>query len=280
MLLRKRLFNAMVLTVMALLGLTSCHTPKDITYFQDITDGARNQVAPASELVVKPGDRLSIVVHSRDPQLASLFNLPISNARIGQTAPTVGGGTTTSMSSGSSETSCYTVDSYGDIEFPVLGTLHIGGMRRTEVSDYIKKELIQRNLVKDPTVIVEFLNRTVSVLGEVKRPGKIAIDRDRFTLLDAIAGAGDLDIQGKRTNVVVLRMEEGRQVAHTVDLTNAQATLSSPVFYLQQDDIVYVEPTNVRKRQTTANGNSLLTPSFWISIASFATSVLLLIKNW
>lgn len=277
MLLRKRLFNAMVLTVMALLGLTSCHTPKDITYFQDITDGARNQVAPASELVVKPGDRLSIVVHSRDPQLASLFNLPISSARIGQTATAVNGAVTTTNSG---ETSCYTVDTYGDIEFPVLGTLHIGGMRRTEVSDYIKKELIQRNLVKDPTVVVEFLNRTVSVLGEVKKPGKIAIDRDRFTLLDAIAGAGDLDIQGKRTNVVVLRMEEGRQVAHTVDLTNAQATLSSPVFYLQQDDIVYVEPTNVRKRQTTANGNSLLTPSFWISIASFATSVLLLIKNW
>lgn len=275
MLLRKKLINAVAMVLLALTGLTSCHTPKDITYFQDLNDGARNQVAAATELVVKPGDKLSIVVHSRDPQLASLFNLPISNARIGQSSSTNGRNT-----SSSGETSCYTVDSYGDIEFPVLGTLHIGGMRRTEVSEFIKKELIQRNLVKDPTVVVEFINRTVSVLGEVKKPGKVAIDRDRFTLLDAIAGAGDLDIQGKRTNIVVLRMEEGRQIAHTVDLTNAQATLSSPVFYLQQDDIIYVEPTDVRKRVTTVNGNSLLTPAFWISIASFATSILLLIKNW
>lgn len=185
-----------------------------------------------------------------------------------------------SSSSNSNESSSYTVDSYGDIDFPVLGTLHIEGMRRTQVAEYIKKELIQRNLVKDPTVIVEFLNRTVSVLGEVSNPGKVAIGRDQFTLLDAIAAAGDLTIQGKRNNVIVLRMEDGRQVAHTVDLTNAQATFSSPVYYLQQDDVIYVEPNDLRKRTTTANGSAFQTPSFWISIASFVTTVILLIRNW
>lgn len=255
-----------------LLGLSSCHTPKDITYFQDLDEGARREVAAAKELVVMPDDRLSITVHSKDPQLAMLFNLPIQSTRIGQT--------TTSGGSNSNQVASYTVDSYGDIEFPVLGTMHIGGMKRTEVADYVKRELLQRNLVKDPTVIVDFMNRSVNVLGEVKNPGRVNIDRDRFTILDALAGAGDLTIQGKRANVIVLRMEEGRQVAHTVDLTDARATLSSPVYYLQQNDVIYVEPTDVRKRQTTANGNSVFTPSFWISIASFATTVLLLIKNW
>lgn len=279
MLLRKNFFKALGIILIAMASLSSCRTPKDITYFQDITNGQRLEVTPSSELLVKPGDRLSIVVHSKDPQLAVLFNLPVASRRIGdiQTATI---STPGSSSSNSNESSSYTVDSYGDIDFPVLGTLHIDGMRRTQVAEYIKKELIQRNLVKDPTVIVEFLNRTVSVLGEVSNPGKVAIGRDQFTLLDAIAAAGDLTIQGKRNNVIVLRMEDGRQVAHTVDLTNAQATFSSPVYYLQQDDVIYVEPNDLRKRTTTANGSAFQTPSFWISIASFVTTVILLIRNW
>lgn len=279
MLLRNNFFKALGIILIAMASLSSCRTPKDITYFQDITNGQRIEVTPSSELLVKPGDRLSIVVHSKDPQLAVLFNLPVASRRIGdiQTATI---STPGSSSSNSNESSSYTVDSYGDIDFPVLGTLHIEGMRRTQVAEYIKKELIQRNLVKDPTVIVEFLNRTVSVLGEVSNPGKVAIGRDQFTLLDAIAAAGDLTIQGKRNNVIVLRMEDGRQVAHTVDLTNAQATFSSPVYYLQQDDVIYVEPNDLRKRTTTANGSAFQTPSFWISIASFVTTVILLIRNW
>lgn len=275
MLLRKYLFKSLGLACALMLGLSSCRTPKDITYFQDLDDGVRREVTAAKELVVMPDDRLSITVHSKDPQLAMLFNLPISSNRIGQSSSS-----SSSSYSGSGQVALYTVDSYGDIEFPVLGTMHIGGMKRTEVADYVKRELLQRNLVKDPTVIVDFYNRTVNVLGEVGNPGRVSIDRDRFTILDAIAEAGDLTIQGKRSNVIVLRMEDGRQVAHTVDLTDARATLNSPVYYLQQNDVIYVEPTDVRKRQTTANGNSVFTPSFWISIASFATTVLLLVKNW
>lgn len=273
MLFRKSFLISIGMAAAMMLGLSSCHTPKDITYFQDLEDGARREVSAPKELVVTPGDQLSITVHSKDPQLAMLFNLPIASTRIGQA-------TSSSGTSSSGQVAGYTVDAYGDIEFPVLGTLHIGGMKRTEVAEYIKKEILQRNLMKDPTVIVELYGRTVNVLGEVSHPGRVNIDRDRFTILDAIAGAGDLTIQGKRANVVVLRMEDGRQVAHTVDLTDARATLSSPVYYLQQNDVIYVEPTDVRKRQTTANGSSVFTPSFWISIASFATTVLLLIKNW
>ena len=268
----KTLLKSLGLIGALMLGLSSCHTPKDITYFQDLENGARCEMAEPKELVVMPDDRLSITIHSKDPQLAMLFNLPVSATRIGQINP--------SISNNSNQVATYTVDAYGDIEFPVLGTMHIGGMKRAEVADFIKKELLQRNLVKDPTVIVDFLNRTVNVLGEVTHPGRVETNRDRFTILDAIAEAGDLTIQGKRTNVLVLRMEDGRKVAHSLDLTDASATLASPVFYLQQDDVIYVEPTDVRKRATTANGNSIFTPSFWISIASFATTVLLLIKNW
>ena len=280
MLLRNNFIKTFGLLLVALACLSSCRTPKDITYFQDVRDGQRLELAPTNELIVKPGDRLSIVVHSKDPQLASLFNLPVANQRIGANMTGATTSTVGNYYTNSNESSSYTVDSYGDIDFPVLGTLHIGGMHRTEVAEYIKKELIQRNLVKDPTVIVEFLNRTVSVLGEVKDPGKVAIARDQFTILDALSAAGDLTINGKRTNVLVLRMEEGRQVVHTVDLTDAQSTFASPVYYLQQDDVIYVEPNDQRKRSTTANGSAFQTPGFWISIASFLTTVILLIKNW
>jgi polysaccharide export outer membrane protein len=266
------------LTAVLLLCLSSCKTPADITYFQDLSDGAQSEVAAAKELVVVPNDQISIVVHSKDPQLASLFNIQVS------TTNSIGANgaysSITRTSNGNNQVVVYTVDSYGDIEFPILGTLHVSGMTRTELCEYIKKELIQRNLMKDPTIIIDFYNRTVNVLGDVNKPGKVSINRDRFTVLDAIAEAGDLSIQGKRTNVTVLRMEDGHQIAHKIDLTNASATLNSPVYYLQQNDIVYVEPTDVRKRQTTANGNSLLTPSFWISILSFATTLVLLVKNW
>lgn len=270
---RKTVLSAIIVAAMAVTSLSSCRTPKNITYFQDLHEGTQVSTTQPVDVVARPGDRISIVVHSKDPQLAALFNLPIVSNRVG----TVGSSASTS---GSGQTSSYMVDPYGDIDFPVLGTLNVNGMKRTEISDFIKKELIQRNLVKDPTVIVDFLNHSVTVLGEVHSPGKVSFDRDRYTIIDAIAGAGDLSIQGCRENVIVLRQEDGRQVAHTVDLTDAKSLVNSPVYYLRQDDIIYVEPTDVQKRSTTANGNSIFTPSFWIAIASFATSVLLLIKNW
>lgn len=231
-------------------------------------------MAPAKELVVRPNDRLSILVHSKDPQLATLFNLSIATQRVGDTS------TTSSAGSGTNLTATYVVNSYGDIEFPVLGTLHVGGMNRTEVAEYVKKELIARNLVKDPTVIVDIYGRKVNVLGEVNHPGPVLMEKDRFTIIDALSAAGDITIQGKRGKVMVLREEDGREVVHTVDVTDARSLMASPVYYLQQDDVIYVEPTDVKKRQTTANGNAVFTPSFWISIASFATTLLLLIKNW
>lgn len=248
----------------------SCSTPKDITYFSDLQSGDTRDISNVTDLTVRPDDRVSIVVVSKDPALAALFNLPMVSQRAGQ--PGV-----TSAASGSNEVASYVVDAYGDIQFPVLGTIHIGGMRRAEVAEYIQKELINRNLVKDPVVIVDYLNRGVSVLGEVARPGRITFDRDRFTLLDAIAGAGDLTIQGKRTDVLVLRTENGRQTAYRVDLTNSRSMLESPVYYLQQDDVVVVSPNDVRKRQTTANGSTPLTPGFWISIASLLTTIAVLI---
>ena len=273
---RKIRYSALfkVMAVIMLAGvLGSCRTPRDVTYFSNIGDADRRAISEAADLRVKPDDRLSIVVVSKDPQLASLFNLPMVAQRIGQPGVT----STPLTRSTSNEVASYMVDPSGNIEFPVLGSIHIGGMKRDEVASYICNELVGRDLIKDPVVIVDFLNRGVSVLGEVASPGRITFDRDRFTLLDALSQAGDLTINGKRKDVLVMRRQGDEQISYRVDLTDAGSLANSPVYFLQQDDVVYVSPNDVRKRQTTANGNAPLTPSFWISIASLLTTVAVLV---
>ena len=126
-------------------------------------------------------------------------------------------------------------------------------------------------------MIVEYANLAVSVLGEVTRPGRYAIDRDNFTVLDALSVAGDLTIYGRRENVKVIRNVGNQKQVFSIDLCNAASLTSSPVFYLQQGDMVYVAPNDMRARQSTVNGNNVLSTSFWISLASLLTSVAVLI---
>lgn len=274
MLLRKASLKATLALMLAAPALMfqSCHTPKDVTYFQDGKDGARIEMAAPADIKVQPDDRLSIVVSSKDPALASLFNVYMPQQR--SSTPGI---TLSNARGGANEVASFVVDAQGDIQYPVLGTLHIEGMTRHQVADYIKNELIRQNLVKDPTVIVDFLNHSVLVMGDVTKPGRVTFDRDRYTVLDALSDAGDLTINGKRTDVKVMRREDGRQKVYELDLTNGEQVMSSPVFYLQQNDVIYVSPNDVKKRNTTANGNAPLTPSFWISVASFLTTVLVFI---
>ena len=134
-----------------------------------------------------------------------------------------------------------------------------------------------RGLVKDPVVTVEYLNATFSVLGEVNRQGRFEMDKDEVSILEALALAGDLTIQGRRENVVVVRTEGGKINRYVVDLTDLGALTSSPAYHLRQGDVVYVEPNEVRKRQATVNGNNVLSWGFWVSVASLLTSIAVLI---
>ena len=260
-----RITNILRVSVAAAL-LSSCATPK-IAYFQDIQPGTAEEVSNATEIRVRPEDKISILVNSKDPLLTDLFNLPIISRQIGMT-------TGTSNSQGISE---YTVNKEGDIDFPVLGHIHVSGMTREEIAAHIKHELISQDLVKDPVVTVVFMNLTVSVLGEVVHPGRFSIDKDRLTLLDAISMAGDLTVYGKRDNVLVQRDENGKKVLYKVNLNSGHDLYASPVYYLQQNDIVYVEPNSVRARQATVNGNNVRSASFWMSLASLLTTITVLI---
>ena len=131
--------------------------------------------------------------------------------------------------------------------------------------------------IKDPVVTVEFMNLGFSVLGEVNRPGRFKIDRDYFTILDAIGLAGDLTINGQRQDITVLRHEGEEEHVYKVNLLNTNTLYGSPAFYVQQGDVIYVTPNDRRRRESTINGNNVRSTSFWISLASLATSVALLI---
>ncbi len=265
---------AFFVAVMAM-SFCSCNSSKDVLYFQDLKAG--DSVAMAAipvPVTVRPDDKISIVVNSRDPQLMALFNLP----RVNKQMSTVGQASSTNVSNGQ-DVMGYTVDSHGEIDFPVLGKIKVEGKTREEIGAYIKNELITKNLVKDPVVTVEFMNLCVSVLGEVNSPGRYGIDRDKTTIIDALSMAGDLTINGNRNNVTVLRQDGDVQRVYAIDLTSGRDIYSSPAYYLQQNDVIYVEPNEMRARQSTVNGNTIRSASFWISITSLVMSIVVLATN-
>ena len=248
----------------------SCAAPK-VAYFTDAQLGEEVMVPSADDLNLQEGDKISIIVNSRDPLLTNLFNLPIISNQLGNG--------TSNASVVARGIAGYTIDKYGEIDFPVLGKLHVAGMSRSEIAAYIKESLVSNNLIKDPVVTVEFENLTISVLGEVNHPGRISIDRDRISLMDAISMAGDLTIYGRRDNVLVQREEKGAKTFYKVNLNSSADLYASPVYYLQQNDIVYVEPNETRARQSTVNGNNIRSTSFWLSLTSVLTSVTVMILN-
>lgn len=256
---------------------SSCSTPQDITYFPHQATGTTVKAADYLDIRVKPEDKLSIVVSTQDPALSSLFNLVTAQNSVG--ASSHGGGMIgASSGGGNGQMAYYTVNPDGRIDFPVLGNIEIGGLTRYQIAQKIKDELTSRNLVKEPIVTVEFANTRIAVLGEVKSPGLYTFNEDHLTIIDAIANAGDLTINGLRENILVMRnIGDGEYKSYRVSLLDAQQLASTPVFYLQQDDVIYVEPNDKVKRETTPNGNSPFTPSFWISLGSTAITVATLI---
>ena len=262
-------FSQLPVACAALVLLGSCAASHKISYLQDVASGVQQKVTKTEQVTAMPGDKVSIVVNSKNPELADMFNLPMVTHRVGQSL--------NNTYSQSQQVSSYTVDSEGNIDFPVLGKIHVAGMKREQISATVKQQLVDKNLVNDAVVIVEFMNMGVSVMGEVNRPGRFNIDRDYLTLLDALSMAGDLTIYGKRENVLVVRKENGTETLYRVNLCDSKSLYTSPVYYLRQNDLVYVEPNEVRARHSTVNGNNLRSTSFWMSLASLITTISVLI---
>jgi polysaccharide biosynthesis/export protein len=257
------------------LAFTSCNTTRKIVYLQDIAQKPIQKVTE-NDIVAQDKDNISIIVSSKDPQLAAMFNLPrISNYAgnaIGAASSTSG----TNIFGMNGDIVLYTIDDNGNIDFPVLGSIHIEGLNKYQISSLIKEKLIKSNLILDPVVTVNFSNLYISVLGEVAHPGQIPIDHDKINLFEALSKVGDLTIYGRRDSVLVIREENGKRTVYSVDL-RAEKIFDSPVYNLKQNDIVYVKPNLTRAGQSTVNDNNVKSVSLWLSITSVLTTLGILI---
>ena len=249
--------------------LSSCASVKDIAYFQNKLIDHPEKIDKHAGIVIQPKDMLSIVVSSRNPELVTMFNLPVVSYQAG--SETVSG-------AGMQRLLGYVVDNAGCIDFPVLGILNVAGMTRWDLSEMIKSRLVQDGLLSDAVVTVEFMNFKVSVLGEVNSPGTYTIEGDKVTVLQAISLARDLTIFGMRENVSVIRERDGERTIYQINLCDV-SLFKSPAYYLQQNDIIYVEPNKERSRQSTTDDKTLRMTSILVSGGSLIVSVATLVTS-
>lgn len=261
--------NLILSFFVAMFVLSSCGSTKDIAYFQNKIVDQPELIDKHAGIVIQPKDQLSIIVSCRNPELVAMFNLPIVSYYAGS-----------EISSGLSQQrlSGYVVDNEGCIDFPVLGKIEVAGLTRWELAEFIKKKLVADGLLNDPMVTVEFMNFKVSVIGEVGAPGTYAIGGDKVTVLQAIGLAKDLTIYGRRDNVSVIREQNGQRVIYQIDLTDVDM-FKSPAYYLQQNDVVYVEPNKNKARQATIDDKGLRLTSIIVSSGSLLVSLATLLVN-
>jgi len=225
--------------LMTILLMTSCKSLRtDYLYFADMNPNLEYPVVQKYETVIKQDDKLSITVTCKNPDLAMAFNI---NGTAGYSVGADGTVTANNVNSGSNNRPGYIVNADGDIEFPILGKLHVEGMTRRQVELMIKNKLIEQGLLNNPLVIVELLNFKITVLGRIGHVGTIDVETERFTLIDAIAKCGDLDEHSRLDRIGVIREIGNSRRIYWNDIRSSDIFLS-PTFYLQQNDIIYIEP--------------------------------------
>ncbi len=256
------MFKKIVMSLLAALVLVSCGSHKDLAYFQEIVESGALESVSGQINTIQAGDVLTISVSSSNPELAVPYNLFAARSQ-------VSGSVSNSSSKVAANVTAegYTVDADGNIQFPVLGAIHVAGLTRSEIAALLKSKL--ESVMPDPVVTVTLLNFYVTVIGEVVRPGTYNFPGDRLTLLEALGFAGDLSVYGNREKVMVIREENGGRHVEILNL-KSKDIFTSPYFYLKQNDVVYVEAVD-----TKAKSVSTFTTYFPIitSLASLGTAV-------
>ena len=264
----RRLNKGNLWLLLVLFFLSACQSYKKVPYFQDVeVVNETNQQEKLYDAKIMPKDLLTIVVSCTNPELAIPFNLTVaSNAGIAVS--------TSSYVTTQPVLQPYLVDNEGNINFPVLGELKLGGLTKREAEQLIIDKL-KPYMKETPIVTVRMVNYKISVIGEVTRPGTFTISNEKVNLLEALAMAGDMTVYGLRDNVKLIREDaNGKQQIVTLDLNNAE-TILSPYYWLQQNDIVYVTPNKAKARNSDV-GNST---SLWFSATSILVSIVSLLVN-
>lgn len=244
----RTLLRNTVIAATVMLAASSCSTKRSpLPYFNDIDSLIVNQTVVESvngySSKIQPDDELYIMVTSFNAAATAPYNLPMTNPAT----------TDYGLKATTPQLQTYLVDDKGDIIMPIIGKIHVAGLTCEQVRDKVT-ELVSRDVI-DPNVIVRLMNFKVNVAGEVKNPGPQRVTTERYSILDALSAAGDLTEFGERNNVLLIREENGKRVAHRFDL-NSSEMLSDPYFYLQQNDYVYVEPNRIREDNSKYNQNN------------------------
>lgn len=254
----------MVALSMLCMVVVSCTTTKDnnLAYFKDLAASAAGTLpeGPEREIRLVPDNELAISISSAQPEATAMYNVPLGN-------PATRGVISTQ---GQPRLLTYIIDRQGNIELPVIGTLHVQGLTTSEVTDIIKKRVSEN--VHDPYVRVELLGFHVNVMGEVKSPHRIYVQSQRYSVLDALAEAGDLTEFAKRDAVTVIREQNGQKTYQRLNLADSQI-FSSPYFYLQQNDVVYVEPNTIKIDNSKYNQNNAFKLSVISTVVSAASVI-------
>ncbi|MCF0168621.1 MAG: polysaccharide biosynthesis/export family protein [Bacteroidales bacterium] len=250
-----------LMAMSAVLLLSSCSSPKKFVYLQDMEPGKGYPYDSKYEAVVHCNDRLDITVSSKSPELAVPFNANSGSFQVAANGIVSEGPAVQKKG--------YRVDNEGNIDFPILGRIHVEGMKVSEVTELIRNLIIEGKYIKDPLVSMEFLNFRYSVLG-ASGAGTYTVDGDRITLLEALARSGDINQSGRVEKVAVIRQENGQQTMYVTDLRSTDL-FQSPCYYLKQNDIIYVEPKN----RSTGKGVQVATVT--LSALSAISSILWLV---
>ena len=252
----------LILLFIALLTMASCKTQEKIVYFQDTEANGTIETQKAIALKLIPGDKIGVnVTSATTPELAMRYNLTQGTA---STSATI-----------NANNYRYTLDENGNVDLPGIGRMKVSGLTRAEAASLIQAKY-RDGIINDAVVTVSTYNQYVTILGEVKNPGQLEITRDNLNILEAIGRAGDLTITGRRDCVKVIRQEGDQSKTYYVDL-RSKDIFNSPVYNLQQNDVIYVEPNKMKSGQSTYNDNSIRSISTWLSISSFLTSLAILI---
>lgn len=261
-----RRIASVCMTAVALLLLASCASPKKFVYLNDMEPGKQYPVNTETVTIVHENDRLDIKVSCKNPELAVPFN-----SQVGAYKMSVDGGV--SAAGGETLEKGYRVDADGNIIFPILGKIKVEGKSLKQISDMIADMISDGGYIRDPQVSIEFLNFKYTVLGAVSGRGTFTVDGDRITILEAIAKAGDLQPRARLDRVTVIRTIEGKQEIYYNDIRTADIFMS-PTYYLQPNDIIYVEP---RYKERSGMDNTIRITSMittLLSVGSILFSVL------
>lgn len=269
----KRVLNRVLLILLMAFLSVSCRQSQELAYISDAQRDSAQAILSNYASTIHPGDQLYIYVYSQTPESAVPFNEE-SRTFAAEMSRNVDGGKVGDVAHTAKvrQTDGYLVTEEGFITFPVLGKLMAAGLTQDSLAHAIEQHLIEGGYINDPIVTVSSLNFRVSVVGEVRNPHELHVAGNRLTILEAIAMCGDLTINGQRENVTVLREIGGQSTPIQINLT--QKTLfDSPAYYLQNNDIVYIEPSKLKKKIATRDENWPRYAAFWVAVGVAVTNI-------